>query len=125
MAKEPKPESVSNPLPLPAPLGFYVVRFWRKIIQYLDLRLLTERLMTFLRLFASVGLLLIVIFVVYKVILSSRLVLVKPFAVPQTRAVDIETVTGNSKDYLLGTSIKLLETGSSINAGLKFNWNSH
>ncbi len=158
MAEEPKPDSVSDPSPLPAPSGPYRVRFWRKIIQYLDLRLLTERLMTFLRLFASAGLLLIVIFVVYKAILSSRFVLVKPFAVPQTMAtshadsgrvianllkqelldaesdiyntikrtnntagaIDIEAVTGNSEDYLLGTSIKLPETGISINDVVEF-----
>lgn len=124
----------------------------------LDLmRLLTERIMGFLRLFATLGLLLIVLFVVAKAVQSSRLVLVKPFAVPKSMSdnhsdagrvianalkqellsaetdiyntvkrtsrngsVNIEAVTGNSEDYLLGSSIKLPETGISINDVVEF-----
>ena len=118
---------------------------------------LTERLMGFLRLFATLGLLLIVAFVVYRAVDSSRLVLVKPFTVPQSMSnshadagriianalkqelllaengiyttvkrtsrngkVNIEAVTGNSEDYLLGSDIKLPETGISINDVVEF-----
>lgn len=132
------------------------VRDW--MVASLDLmRLLTERIMGFLRLFATAGLLLIVLFVVYKAVQSSQLVLVKPFAVPRSMTdnhsdagrvianalkqelllaendiyntvkrtsrnskVNIEAVTGNSEDYLLGANIKLPETGISINDVVEF-----
>ncbi len=128
------------------------------IISSLDImRLLTERIMGFLRLFATLGLLLIVLFVVYQSLQSAKRVLVKPFAVPQSMSashtdagrvianalkqellaaerdiyttvkrtsrngrVNIEAVTGNSEDYLLGSNIKLPETGISINDVVEF-----
>ncbi|WGZ94288.1 MAG: hypothetical protein QJT81_21335 [Candidatus Thiothrix putei] len=128
------------------------------LLRSLDvMRLLTERIMGFLRLFATLGLLLIVLFVVYKAVESSQLVLVKPFAVPKSMTdrhsdagrvianalkqelllaeadiyttvkrtsrngkVTIDTVTGNTEDYLLGASIKLPETGISINDVVEF-----
>lgn len=63
---------------------------WRNATQALLLRsvdvmrLLTERIMGFLRLFATLGLLLIVLLVVYQALQSAQLVLVKPFAVPKS-----------------------------------------
>jgi hypothetical protein len=123
------------------------------------MRLLTERMMGFLRLFATLGLLCIVLFVVSKAIDSANLVLVKPFTVPQSMSashtdagriianelkqalllaendiyatvkrtsrsgngkINIAAVTGNSEDYLLGASIKLPETGISINDVVEF-----
>ncbi|HRJ51947.1 MAG TPA: hypothetical protein PLE99_04195 [Candidatus Thiothrix moscowensis] len=121
------------------------------------MRLLTERLMGFLRLFATLGLFLIVAFVVWKAYQSSQLVLVKPFSVPKSLAdshadsgriianllkrelldaensiyttvkrtsndenINIGAVTGNSEDYLLGSSIKLPETGISITDVVEF-----
>ena len=127
-------------------------------VKSLDImRLLTERIMGFLRLFATLGLLLIVLFVVYKAVQSSQLVLVKSFAVPKSMTdshtdagrvianalkqelleaegdiyntvkrtsrngrVNIEAVTGNTEEYLLGSSIKLPETGISINDVVEF-----
>ncbi|WMP15817.1 hypothetical protein [Thiothrix lacustris] len=132
------------------------LRGW--VSKSLDLmHFLTERIMGFLRLFATLGLLLIVLFVVYQAVESSRLVLVKPFTVPQSmsnshadagriianalkqelllaendiyntvkrtsrnRKVNIGAVTGNSEDYLLGSDIKLPETGISINDVVEF-----
>ena len=47
------------------------------------MKLMTERLMGLLRLFATVGLTLIVSLVVYKAIQSADVVVVKPFSVPK------------------------------------------
>lgn len=128
------------------------------LLRSLDfMRLLTERIMGFLRLFATLGLLLIVLFVVYQALQSAQLVLVKPFAVPKSMTdrhadagrvlantlkqelllaeadiyttvqrnsrngkVNIEAVTGKTDDYLLGATIKLPETGISINDVVEF-----
>ncbi|UOG92702.1 MAG: hypothetical protein L3K52_02975 [Candidatus Thiothrix sulfatifontis] len=123
------------------------------------MRLLTERLMGFLRLFATLGLFLIVLFVVSKAVDSANLVLVKAFTVPQSMSanhadagriiantlkqelllaesdiyatvkrtsrnsngkINIDAVTGSNEEYLLGSSIKLPETGISINDVVEF-----
>ncbi|OQX13661.1 MAG: hypothetical protein BWK73_11475 [Thiothrix lacustris] len=123
------------------------------------MRLLTERLMGFLRLFATLGLFLIVLFVVSKAVDSANLVLVKAFTVPQSMSanhtdagriiantlkqelllaesdiyatvkrtsrngngkINIDAVTSSNEEYLLGSSIKLPETGISINDVVEF-----
>lgn len=135
-----------------------LLRRGRNILQNFSISALTEKLMALLRLFASLGLLLIVTFVIYRAVQSAQLVLVKPFAIPQSMAgihadvgrviannlkqelldaengiyttvkrssngngkVNIEAVTGVSEDYLLGSNIKLPETGISINDVVEF-----
>lgn len=139
-------------------LGALLRRGRNILVQNFSISALTEKLMALLRLFASLGLLLIVTFVIYRAIQSAQLVLVKPFAIPQSMAgihadvgrviannlkqelldaengiyttvkrssngngkVNIEAVTGVSEDYLLGSNIKLPETGISINDVVEF-----
>lgn len=121
------------------------------------MKLLTERIMGMLRLLATAGLLLIVLFVVYKALQSTQLVLVKPFTVPKGMSdihpdsgrviasnlkrelllaeqeiydtvkrtsndgkIDIDAVTGNGEDFLLGANIKLPETGIALNDVVEF-----
>lgn len=143
--------------PTPATFGRRLQGWALSSLEFMSL--LTERIMGFLRLFATVGLLFIVFFVVYKAVESSRLVLVKPFTVPQSMSathaeagriianalkqelllaendiyatvkrtsrnsngkINIDAVTGNNEEYLLGSSIKLPETGISINDVVEF-----
>ncbi|MEZ5453632.1 MAG: hypothetical protein R3E93_12580 [Thiothrix sp.] len=156
-------EEQSPPTPTPPATrlarAIALLQRWRNLlVQHFGIRALTEKLMGLLRLFATVGLLLIVGFVVYQAVQSARLVLVKPFAVPQSMSgshadagrviantlkqelldaensiyttikrgsngngkVNIEAVTGNTEDYLLGANIKLPETGISINDVVEF-----
>ncbi|MBO0612577.1 MAG: hypothetical protein RL122_1655 [Pseudomonadota bacterium] len=150
------PPPADDPAP-PPPLSIGK-RLQAWVLHSLDfMRLLTERLMGFLRLFATLGLFLMVLFVVVKAVDSANLVLVKAFTVPQSMSashtdagriianalkqelllaendiyatvkrtsrngkVNIEAVTGNNEDYLLGSSIKLPETGISINDVVEF-----
>ena len=128
------------------------------------MKLMTERLMGLLRLFATVGLTLIVSLVVYKAIQSADVVVVKPFSVPKaiqdispdsgriiatqldielkeaelsiyntikgseqawqgrsrTDRVELAQITGSAGDFLLGSNIKLPETGISINDVVEF-----
>ncbi|QTR50613.1 tetratricopeptide repeat protein [Candidatus Thiothrix anitrata] len=128
------------------------------------MKLMTERLMGLLRLFATVGLTLIVSLVVYKAIQSADVVVVKPFAVPKaiqeinpdsgriiatqldielkdaelliydtiknaeqawqgrsrSNADELTQITGSAADFLLGSNIKLPETGISINDVVEF-----
>ncbi len=147
-----------DPVP-PSPLSL-ARRLKNGLLHSLDvMRLLTERLMGFLRLFATLGLFLMVLFVVSKAVDSADLVLVKTFTVPQSMSashadagriiantlkqelllaendiyatvkrtssnangkINIDAVTGNNEDYLLGSSIKLPETGISINDVVEF-----
>lgn len=151
--RPPPPDDSAPPLSLGNRLKAWV-------LYSLDfMRLLTERLMGFLRLFATLGLFLIVLFVVSKAVDSADLVLVKAFTVPQSMSashadagriiantlkqelllaendiyatvkrtsrnvngkINIDAVTGNNEDYLLGSSIKLPETGISINDVVEF-----
>lgn len=128
-------------------------------------KLITERVMSFLRLFATVGLALIVSLVVFKAIQSANLVLVKPFTVAKgvqdlnpdsgrvianqlnhelrdaelsiystvkgngqdaggrsarSNQTELDQITGNSGDFLLGSNIKLPDTGISINDVVEF-----
>lgn len=128
------------------------------------MKLMTERLMGLLRLFATVGLTLIVSLVVYKAIQSADVVVVKPFSVSKaiqdispdsgriiatqldielkeaelsiyntikgseqawqgrsrTDRVELAQITGSAADFLLGSNIKLPETGISINDVVEF-----
>lgn len=157
---------MTEPANPPVPMWLARLHAWGNATQALLLRLLdvmrllTERIMGFLRLFATLGLLLIVLLVVYQALQSAQLVLVKPFAVPKSMTdrhadagrvlantlkqelllaeadiyttvqrnsrngrngkVNIEAVTGKTDDYLLGATIKLPETGISINDVVEF-----